>query len=221
MQIILLERIEQLGQMGDVVSVKSGYARNFLLPSGKALRANKLNLEQFESRRVQLETHNLDQRKEAEAVAEKLEGQTFVALRQAGDSGQLFGSVTTGDIASEVSAGGFTLTRAQVVLNRPIKTLGLHDVRVKLHPEVFVSVVVNVARTQEEAERQARGEDINADPLDEDFDEENAEEISEVFDEEGAQHVAEEAEAAADEEADGDSGGGGGASAPEEAEEKQ
>lgn len=218
MQVILLERIEQLGQMGDVVSVKPGYARNFLLPSGKALRANKQNLEHFESQRVQLETRNLDQRTEAEAVAAKLEGQTFAAIRQAGDSGQLFGSVTTGDIATEVSSGGFSLTRAQVVLDRPIKALGMHDVRVKLHPEVFVTVVLNVARTQEEAERQARGEDINADPLDDDFDDEAEAEISEVFDEEGAQHVADEQDAEEDAETEASQDA---PDAPEQDEDKQ
>lgn len=205
MQIILLERIERLGQMGDVVTVKAGYARNFLLPGGKALRANKANIEHFESQRAQLETRNLDQRKDAEAVGAKLENQTFVALRQAGDSGQLFGSVTTGDIANQVTEGGFTLTRAQVVLDRPIKALGLHEVRIKLHPEVFVGVVINVARTNEEAERQARGEDVNADPLDDvDFDEEPSAEDSDVFDEEGAEHVAAEAAEETDANADED-----------------
>lgn len=161
MQIILLERIGRLGQMGDVVKVKDGYARNFLLPLGKALRATKDNLARFEKERHQLEARNLELKKEAEAVGAKLAGKSFVVLRQAGDGGQLYGSVSTRDISDLVTAGGFTIARSQVLLDRPIKALGLHDVRVGLHPEVDVKVVVNVARTEEEAERQARGEDVS------------------------------------------------------------
>jgi large subunit ribosomal protein L9 len=160
MQIILLERIGRLGQMGDVVKVKDGFARNFLLPQGKALRATKENLSRFEKERHQLEARNLELKKEAEGVAVKLKGKSFVVLRQAGDGGQLYGSVSTRDIADLVTAGGFTIARSQVLLDRPIKNLGLHDVRVGLHPEVDVKVIVNVARTEEEAERQARGEDV-------------------------------------------------------------
>lgn len=160
MQIILLERIGRLGQMGDVVKVKDGYARNFLLPQGKALRATKDNMARFERERHQLEARNLELKRDAEAVSGKLEGRTFVALRQAGDGGQLYGSVSTRDISDLVTEGGFTIQRSQVLLDRPIKTLGLHDVRVGLHPEVEVKVIVNVARTAEEAERQARGEDV-------------------------------------------------------------
>lgn len=160
MQVILLERIGRLGQMGDVVTVKDGYARNFLLPQKKALRATKDNLAQFESQRAQLEANNLEQKKEAEAVAAKLEGKVFTAIRSAGDTGQLYGSVSTRDIAEAVTAGGFTIERRQVVLERPIKTLGLHDTKVALHPEVLVTVVLNVARSDEEAEKQARGEDV-------------------------------------------------------------
>ena len=160
MQVILLERIGRLGQMGDVVNVKNGYARNFLLPQKKAMRATKENLAHFETQRAQLEATNLEQKKEAEAVAAKLEGQIFTAIRSAGDTGQLYGSVSTRDIAEAVTAGGFTVERRQVVLERPIKTLGLHEIKVQLHPEVIVRVVLNVARSQEEAERQARGEDV-------------------------------------------------------------
>jgi large subunit ribosomal protein L9 len=160
MQIILLERIGRLGQMGDVVTVKDGYARNFLLPQKKALRATEENLKRFESNRAQLEARNLELKKEAEAVAEKLGGQSFVAIRQAGDTGQLYGSVTTRDIVETVTAGGFSIDRRQVVLDKPIKTLGLHTTRIALHPEVIVGITLNVARTDDEAERQARGEDV-------------------------------------------------------------
>ncbi len=162
MQVILLERIGRLGQMGDVVKVRDGYARNFLLPQGKAMRATKVNLGQFEQQRAQLEAQNLEQKKEADAVATKLGGKSFIVLRQASDAGQLYGSVSTRDIADIVTEGGFTIARIQVLLDRPIKMLGKHPVRISLHPEVQVSVAVNVARTMEEAERQARGEDVTA-----------------------------------------------------------
>jgi large subunit ribosomal protein L9 len=161
MQVILLERIGRLGQMGDVVNVKDGYARNFLLPQKKALRATPDNLARFEKDRGQLEARNLELKKEAEAVAGKLGGQSFLAIRQAGDTGQLYGSVTTRDIADVVTAGGFSLDRRQVILDRPIKTLGLQPVRVALHPEVIVQVTLNIARSQDEADRQARGEDVS------------------------------------------------------------
>lgn len=160
MQVILLERIGRLGQMGDVVNVKNGYARNFLLPQKKALRATEENLARFEKNRAQLEARDLELKKEAEAVATKLGGQTFVVIRQAGDTGQLYGSVIPRDIAEIVTAGGFTVDRRQVVLDRPVKTLGVHPVKVSLHPEVVVQVSLNVARTEDEAERQARGEDV-------------------------------------------------------------
>jgi large subunit ribosomal protein L9 len=160
MQVILLERIGRLGQMGDVVKVRDGFARNFLLPQGKALRATKENMSRFESDRAQLEASNLHRKQEAEAVAKKLNGLSFVVLRQAGDTGQLYGSVSTRDIADSVTAGGFTIDRVQVLLDRPIKNLGLHDIRVSLHPEVEIKVAVNVARTEEEAQRQAAGEDV-------------------------------------------------------------
>jgi large subunit ribosomal protein L9 len=160
MQVILLERIGRLGQMGDVVNVKDGYARNFLLPQKKALRATQDNLARFEKDRAQLEARDLELKKEAEAVAGKLAGQNFLAIRQAGDTGQLYGSVTTRDIAEVVTAGGFTIDRRQIVMDRPIKTLGLHQTRVALHPEVIVQIMLNVARSEDEAERQARGEDV-------------------------------------------------------------
>jgi large subunit ribosomal protein L9 len=160
MEVILLERIGRLGQMGDVVNVKDGYARNFLLPQKKAMRATAENKKHFESQRAQLEANNLELKKEAEAVAEKLNGKVFVAIRSAGDTGQLYGSVATRDIAEAVTAGGFTIDRRQVILERPIKTLGLHPTRVALHPEVIVTVTLNVARSEDEAERQSRGEDV-------------------------------------------------------------
>jgi len=190
MEIILLERIERLGQMGDVVTVKDGFARNFLLPQGKALRANKTNRAQFETQRVQLEADNLENQKEAQSVADKIDGSQYTIIRQAGESGQLYGSVSTRDIATLMIDDGATITRNQVVLDRPIKLLGLHDVRIVLHPEVSLGVVVNVARTQEEAERQARGEDVTADNFDDDDDSLATEEIFE--DEEQAKEAADE-----------------------------
>jgi large subunit ribosomal protein L9 len=168
MQVILLERIGRLGQMGDVVKVRDGYARNFLLPKGKALRATKDNMTKFERDRVQLEARNLELKKEADAVAAKLKGKSFPVLRQASDTGQLYGSVSTRDISDLVTEGGFSIDRAQVLLDRPIKTLGLHEVRVSLHPEVDVRITMNVARTAEEAERQARGENVSV--MRDDFD---------------------------------------------------
>jgi large subunit ribosomal protein L9 len=160
MQVILLERIGRLGQMGDVVNVKNGYARNFLLPQKKALRASEENLARFQKDRAQLEARDLELKKEAEAVAAKLGGKAFVVIRQAGDTGQLYGSVTPRDIAEIVTAGGFSVDRRQMVLERPIKTLGIHPTKVALHPEVIVQISLNVARTEDEAERQARGEDV-------------------------------------------------------------
>ena len=160
MEVILLERVAKLGQMGDTVKVRDGYARNFLLARGKALRATKANKERFETQRTQLEAHNLERRSEAQAVADRLNGQSFTVIRQAGESGVLYGSVSTRDLAETMTAGGFTVNRDQVVLNQPIKALGLHKVPVSLHPEVEVQVTINVARSREEAERQARGETV-------------------------------------------------------------
>ena len=181
MQVVLLERVSRLGQMGDVVSVKDGYARNFLLPQGKALRANKANLERFESERAQLETRNLERKNDAEAVNAKLNEQTFVIIRQSGDTGQLYGSVTTRDIAAQLSDEGFSVERNQISLEMPIKNLGLHNVSVSLHPEVSSTVIVNVARTEEEAERQAAGEDVTAEQQDENV--KATPDVEEIFDE--------------------------------------
>ena len=160
MQVILLERIGRLGQMGDVVNVKDGYARNFLLPQGKALRATEANRTKFESQRVQLEARNLELKKEADAVAARVDGKQFIVIRQAGDTGQLYGSVSPRDIAEAATAGGYSVDRRQVELDKPIKELGLHDVRVRLHPEVTCKISVNVARSEEEAGRQAKGENV-------------------------------------------------------------
>ncbi|MBB6260233.1 large subunit ribosomal protein L9 [Paenochrobactrum gallinarii] len=181
MDVILLERIARLGQMGDTVKVKDGFARNFLLPQGKALRANEANLKKFEGQRAQLEAQNLERKNEAQAVADKLEGNSFVVVRSAGETGQLYGSVSTRDIADIITEAGFSLHRNQVELNNPIKTIGLHNVLIVLHPEVEVTVAVNVARSAEEAERQEKGEDLTSieaiygieeEPLSEEIDEE-------------------------------------------------
>jgi large subunit ribosomal protein L9 len=160
MQVILLERVAKLGQMGEVVRVKDGYARNFLLPQGKAMRANDANIAKFEGQKAQLEAQNLETRKEAEAFAEKLDGQTFVVIRSASDGGALYGSVGPRDVADASTAGGFTLDKRQVILNAPIKELGIHDVTVRLHPEVDATIRVNVARSPEEAELQAAGKSV-------------------------------------------------------------
>jgi len=161
MHVILLERIAKLGQMGDVVRVKDGFARNFLLPRGKALRANEANKKHFEGQRAQLEARNLELKKEAQAVADKVDGKTFVIIRQAGETGQLYGSVSTRDIAEAITAGGVSVNRNQIVLSAPIKNLGLHNLPVQLHAEVEAKIVVNVARSADEAERQAKGEELN------------------------------------------------------------
>lgn len=160
MQVILLERVAKLGQMGDVVDVKPGFARNYLLRQGKALTASERNIADFEARKAQLEAQNLETRKEAEAMAERLGGQQFIVIRQASDSGALYGSVSTRDAADAATENGFTLDRKQVALTRPIKELGLHDVTVTLHPEVVVTIQLNVARSPEEAELQASGKSI-------------------------------------------------------------
>jgi large subunit ribosomal protein L9 len=161
MNVILLERVAKLGQMGEVVRVRDGYARNFLLPQGKALRATEDNRKHFESQRAQLEARNLELKSEAETVAATLDGQSVIVIRQAGETGQLYGSVSTRDIAEALTAAGFTLGRQQIPMNNPIKTIGMHKVPVSLHPEVEVSVTINVARSADEAERQARGEDLS------------------------------------------------------------
>lgn len=184
MEVILLERVAKLGQMGDVVSVKNGYARNFLLPQGKALRASGTNIAAFEAQKAQLEANNLETRKEAEAMAEKLDGQNFIVIRSASDAGALYGSVTTRDAADAATEAGFMVDRKQVVLLRPIKELGLHNVGVTLHPEVEAEIVLNVARSAEEAELQASGKSIQELAAEEEADAEF--EIAELFDDIGA-----------------------------------
>lgn len=160
MKVILLQRVAKLGQMGEVVTVKEGYGRNYLLPQGKALRANEANIKAFDAKKAQLEAQNLETKQEAAAAGEKLEGQTFVIIRSASDAGALYGSVTTRDAAEAATAAGFTVNRGQVVLDAPIKFLGIHSVSVVLHPEVTVRVNLNVARSAEEAELQASGKSI-------------------------------------------------------------
>jgi large subunit ribosomal protein L9 len=160
MEVILLERVAKLGQMGEVVRVKDGFARNFLLPRGKALRATKENRSRFDTMKVDLEARNLEQKGEAEKIAKKLDGQAFTVLRQAAETGQLYGSVSPRDIATLVSEQGFAISRDQIAFNTPIKTIGLHKVPVSLHPEVEVTISVTVARNADEAARIARGEDV-------------------------------------------------------------
>ena len=160
MQVILLERVAKLGQMGEVVNVKDGYARNYLLPQKKALWASEANIKAFESQKAQLEANNLETKKEAEKMAAKLDGQKFVVIRAASDGGALYGSVTTRDAADAAKEAGFTLDRRQIAMPRPIKDLGLHELEVALHPEVEVTIVLNVARSTEEAELQAQGKTI-------------------------------------------------------------
>jgi large subunit ribosomal protein L9 len=205
MEVILLERVGKLGQMGDVVKVRDGHARNYLLPQGKALRATKQNLDRFERERAQIEARNLERRKEAEAVADKLDRQTFIVIRQSSDSGQLYGSVSTRDISELVSTGGYSVERRQVLLDRPIKTLGLHEVRIQLHPEVDVHITLNVARSQDEAKLQAKGQDVTAIREESEYVHVSAEDLEEEeFFEEGVEaETAEGAEAEAEEQSAG------------------
>lgn len=187
MEVILLERVPKLGHMGEVVRVKDGYARNFLLPRGKALRATDANRQRFEGMKVELEARNLAERSEAEKIGEKLNGKSLTVLRQASETGQLYGSVSPRDLASLLGEAGFTVGRSQILLNVPIKTIGIHTVPVSLHPEVEVTVTINVARNADEAERQARGEDMSRrrDDIDEDEEEApSAEEADEATEEE-------------------------------------
>ena len=184
MEVILLERVAKLGQMGEVVKVKDGYARNYLLPQGKALRANETNIKRFETEKAQLEARNLETKKEAESLAGKLDGQQFVVIRSASDSGALYGSVTTRDAADAATAAGFSIDKKQVALDRPIKELGLHSVTVTLHPEVELKINLNVARSTEEAELQAQGKSIQELAAEEEAQAEF--EISELFEDIGA-----------------------------------
>ncbi len=190
MQVILLERVEKLGQMGDLVTVKPGYARNFLLPQKKAMRASEENIKFFEAQKAQLEAANLKAKDEAEAVASKLEGLKVAVIRSAGDMGQLYGSVSTRDIATGITEGGFTVSRQQITLDRALKTIGLHDVTVRLHPEVSVGVIVNIARTEEEAQIQAETGSAMVSNED-DFEDEAVEEVAEeaVADEAAAEEA--------------------------------
>lgn len=215
MDVILMERIEKLGQMGDVVSVKPGYARNFLLPQKKALRATKDNLARFEQERAQLEADNLQRRDEAQKVGEKLNGMTVTLVRQAGEGGQLYGSVNSRDLADALTEAGVTIERRQVALTAVIKTLGLHPVRVQLHPEVSVTITANVARSEEEAQTQIEsGRVVTAEDL------RQAEEAAEAEIEavvEAVVEAAEQEETATEETAEGDSGN---AEAPQESDEQ-
>ncbi len=200
MKVILLERVERLGGLGEVVNVKDGFARNYLLPRSKALRASEANLKVFEAQRDDIEARNAQAREAAERSAGKIDNETYVIIRQAGESGQLYGSVSGRDVAEAVHAGGGQIDRAQVVLDRPIKALGVHPVKVRLHPEVTITVKVNVARSTDEAERQARGENVLATQ----FDEERAaaqQAAEELFDGGAGQAMAEPAQAAEDQEA--------------------
>jgi large subunit ribosomal protein L9 len=169
MQVILLERIAKLGQLGEEVRVKDGYARNYLLPQNKALRANKENRAKFDGQRVQLEARNLETKSEAEKLSEKVGGQSVTLIRQAGETGQLYGSVSARDVAEALTLAGFSVGRQQVVLHTPIKTIGLHVIPVSLHPEIEVTITANVARSAAEAERQAAGEDLTVRDADERF----------------------------------------------------
>ncbi|MBF9039124.1 MAG: 50S ribosomal protein L9 [Paracoccaceae bacterium] len=195
MDVILLERVAKLGQMGDVVSVKDGYARNYLLPQRKAMRANDNNLKAFEAQKAQLEARNLETKKEAEDLAARLGGQQFVVIRSASDSGALYGSVTTRDAADAATDAGFSIDRKQVALTAPIKELGLHVVSVVLHPEVDLTITLNVARSTEEAELQASGKSIQELAAEEEAAAEF--EIAELFDDIGAAQLDDDEQAAA------------------------
>lgn len=195
MDVILLERVAKLGQMGEIVTVKDGYARNFLLPQKKALRANEANKAAFEEQKAQLEARNLETKKEAEALAEKLDGQQFIVIRSASDAGALYGSVSTRDAADAATEAGFSVDRKQVALSAPIKELGLHDVHVILHPEVEAKITLNVARSPEEAELQASGKSIQELAAEEEAAAEF--EIAELFDDIGAAGMDDEGDAPA------------------------
>ena len=203
MEVVLLQRVEKLGHMGDVVRVKDGYARNYLLPQGKALRASKANLARFEAERAELERLNAEKRAEAERLAKTLEGKQFTVIRMASEAGSLYGSVAPRDLVAAAAQQGFDIGRNDVLMDKPIKELGLHGLRVVLHPEVIVSVTVNVARSQEEAEMQASGKSIQELRAEEEAAAEF--EISELFDDIGGAAL-EETEAPAEGEDNGDSG---------------
>ena len=194
MRVILLERVERLGTLGDVVTVKDGFARNFLLPREKALRATSANMKVFESRRSDIEANNTKARESASKSGEKLDGSSYIMIRQAGESGQLYGSVSGRDVADAVNAEGGKLDRSMVVLDKPIKTLGVHAVKVRLHAEVTITVNINIARSQDEAERQARGENVITSQFEEDR-AQDAEAQADLLDGGAGQHVPEPEEA--------------------------
>ena len=202
MDVILLERVAKLGQMGDVVKVRDGYARNYLLPQGKALRANEANRERFEADRVQLEARNLERKNEAQQVADKMDGKSFVVVRAAGETGQLYGSVAARDVVALLEEEGFSIGRSQVELRAPIKSIGIHEVIISLHAEVEVAVQLNVARSADEAERQAKGEDLTSADAIYGTDEEEGEVSAEELFEEGVEFTTAEDDAAADEAAE-------------------
>ena len=194
-EVILLERVENLGQMGDVVKVRPGFARNYLLPQKKALRANENNKKIFETQRAELEARDLEREKDAKAAAEKIEGKSFVVIRQASEAGVLYGSVSTRDIADAASAEGVHIARSQVRLDKPLKSIGIFPVRISLHADVSASIEVNIARSEDEAERQAKGENVLAAPTEETAETEeaaDAENAPEFFDEEAQAEVKEE-----------------------------
>ena len=198
MEVILLERVAKLGQMGEVVRVKDGFARNYLLPKGKALRATEANRSRFETMKVDLEAKNLEHRGEAEKIAKKLDGQSFTVLRQAAEGGQLFGSVTPRDLATLVATKGFKIERSQIAINTPIKTIGLHKVPISLHPEVEVTISVAVARNADEAERLARGEDVTVVREQDDIDAAEAKTAAEAYFEPEAAETGDESDDAAE-----------------------
>lgn len=181
MQVILLERIAKLGQLGDIVNVKDGFARNYLLPQGKALRANEANRARFEAQRTEIEARNLERKKEADGVHDKLDGTSYVLIRSAGETGQLYGSVSTRDISAALADEGFTVARSQIALQNPIKVIGIHTVEIVLHPEVSSSIKVNVARSEDEADRQARGEDLTGRQTFADEEDETDIDLEEIF----------------------------------------
>ncbi|MEO1135401.1 MAG: 50S ribosomal protein L9 [Pseudomonadota bacterium] len=194
MHVILLERVENLGQMGDVVKVRSGFARNYLLPQKKALRANDDNKKAFEAQRTDLEARNLERKKEADAAAEKIDGRSFIVIRQSSELGVLYGSVSTRDIAEAASDGGVKIERAQVRLDKPLKSLGVFPVRIVLHPEVDATININIARSEDEAERQARGENVLTRQEDEAEQTEETKEAAPEFFDEGAGDAVEQTE---------------------------
>ena len=210
MELILLERVAKLGQMGEIVNVRTGYARNFLLPQGKAIRATEANKKRFETERAQLEARNLEAKSEAESLKERIGEKTVIIIRAASETGQMYGSVSTRDLADALTEDGVTITRNQISLERPIKSIGMHSVTVILHPEVDLTVTANVARSEDEAERQAAGEDLSVSERDEGFefeedlelDEELLEEIEGEEGDEEAEASDEIAEEASEEEAE-------------------